>query len=275
LIFISRKYFRTRNDSITFTVPRDSKKPLVWFDINGHTFFNIYKLEGVNPEDPNDDSIYFEVSSQYLITALSQMKKGATSVEIKLGKEEFPFFFINMRISSGIDRDKFINVSNKVPVIIIPRLGWDDFELPYCHDYEVEAQCPRYSIFKRFIDTFKCSHNIKLILRKDSTLTIEANSNVTRHFTIFNNIKILVYNSDPQEIYKDAPISIIVEQKKVSQWLHNLSFPTPFKLHCMIENNKTLKLFFRRGEDILAHFLIAAEYDDDATDDSENSNDEN
>lgn len=243
---------------MTLTVPRDLKKPYIWFDINGSSFFSTYKLEGVNPEDPEDDIIYFEVNASYLVTALSSMNKAVNFAEIKLGKHEYPFFKINMRIQSAADEAKSVNISNEVPIIIIPRLGWESFELPYSTiNYDVEGKCPRYPIFKRYIDTFKCDKNISFILREDQTLTIEASEQGKKHFTTFSNIPVKSY--DAEESYKGPPVSVLAEQKKLSLWLHSLTFPHPIRLFCTIENNTSLRFFFRCRDDILGHFVSAAE----------------
>jgi hypothetical protein len=65
----------------------------------------------------------FEINASNLLAALDSLKKTVNYVEIKLGKTDFPFFTINMRIQSDVDHGKTVDVSNQVPVIIIPRLG--------------------------------------------------------------------------------------------------------------------------------------------------------
>lgn len=252
----------TRSDSMTLTIPQDSKKALTWFDLNASTFFSLYKMEGVNPSDPDDDIIYFEANASYLLTALGSMKKAACFAEIKLGKEEFPFFTINMRIQSAADQEKNVVISNKVPVIIIPRVSWDDYHLPYdMTDFDVFAMCPRFPILKRFVETFKCSRNIRLVLRDDGSLAIQAKDAETSHFNIFNNIRVMKYQTE--EPYKGTAVGVLVEQKKIQNWLHSLSPQLGIRLNMMIQQNRTLKLSFRKRDDIIGHFYVAADLDDD------------
>ena len=129
--------------------------------------------------------------------------------------------------------------------------------------WHVQGKLPRFSIFRRFIDIFKNSNKIKLILRRNQTLMIEANGNFDKHFTIFNNLKVIDYTKRDEEIYNGPPISTVVEQKKIAQWLHSIAFPSVIHLHCVAENNKHFKLFFRIRDDILGHFVLAADYEDD------------
>ena len=246
---------------MTLAVPLDQKKPLVWYDINATSFFDMYRIEGVDPQNSDENQIYFEISSNQLMPALGGIKKAVTFVEIKLGKKEFPYLIVNMRVPSAIDQDKNVTITNQVPVIIIPRVGWDDFNVPYgTGDFNVQAKCPRFSIFKRYVDTFKFVNKIKIIVRRDRTLTIEATQDSTRLFTIFRDIDACEYgSSDP---YEGRTVSAAIEQKKISFWLHSVLFAPPFRLDCMIEDNKKLKLFIRIRDDILAHFVIAAEIEE-------------
>lgn len=254
---------------MTLTLPRDVKKPYIWFDIN-QSYFSIYKVEGVNPEDPDDNVIYFEVKATYLLTALNSLKKAANFVEIKLSKDEFPYFTVNIRIA-GTDKQKNISISNKVPVIIIPRLEWDDFALPYPSpdDYDVEAKCPRLSIFKRYVDSFKYCRNVRFLLRNDETMTIEAIGEAIRNFTIFRDIKVNNYSST--DSYNGPTVSVLIELKKITSWLHSLSFPSQISLMCFLQEKRQFKLFFRIRDDILAHLVIAAEFEDNDDSDVEAS----
>lgn len=274
-MFQLRKYltnypFRARVDSLTLTIPQSTNKPLVWFDINS-TFFSSYRIEGVDPNSPDDNVIYFELNATYLIAAFGNVKKSVESVEIKLSKEEFPFLSISMRAKASDDQE--VDISNKVPCIIVPRLGWEDFELPYGpQPFDVECFCPRFLTFRKFIDTFKYSKNIRLVLRSDKTFVIEAATGPARHFTIFKNIK--VENYGDQKDYEDAqPVSIVLEQKKVSQWLHSVSL-SPVRLCCLIENNRQLKFYFRIRDDIIAHIVLAAEFDENDVSASEDEDEE-
>lgn len=243
--------------------PQKRKKPYVWFDINASTFFNVYKVEGVFPEDPEEDLIVFEVNSSYLRSSLGGLKT-ASFVEIKLQKDGFPFFTINLKlkIPSGQEKD----ASHHVPVIIVPRVQWPDFFPPYDSiQFDFEAKCPRPNIFRRFIDTFKYSNTIRIILRKiDKTLTIEGKGETTRHFTVFSNIQI---DELEDSTYDEEIVSALVEQKTVAQWLHaNITFKCHIQIHCLIQNNNSFKLCFHLGDEIIANFVQAAEYDDDDED---------
>ncbi|CRK99350.1 CLUMA_CG012760, isoform A [Clunio marinus] len=256
----------SRNDSMTFTIPRDSNKPFIWFDINSSTFFNLYKLEGVNPEDPEDDVIYCQVNASYFITALSNIKKAATFVEIKLQKEEFPFYTINMKIPSPNDQGKDFNISNKVPCLILPRIDWDYYELPYgTIPFDTQSKCPRFATFKRFIDSFKYSNSIRFTMRQDDTLSVEENLEATRHFTIFTKVKVTEYSNE-DKAHKGPGISVLVERKKISFWIHSLSFHVPINLNCCIHNNKHLELFFRIRNEVHSHFIIPADYSEEDSD---------
>lgn len=184
-------------------------------------------------------------------------------VEIKLGKQEFPFFTVNMRLqSNAANQDKAVDVHHQVSVIIIPRLGWSDYDIPYnSFNFDAQVKCPRFSIFKRFVDTFKHSPKIRIVLREDNTMTIEAEGDSMRYFTIFCT-KVCNY-PDYEVDYVGRPISTFIEHRKIAQFLQSLAFQAEVKLNCMLEHNKNIKMFFRIRDDILAHFIVAAVFDDE------------
>lgn len=262
---------------MTLTYPRDLKvrggaAPYIWFDINTKppSMFNVFKMEGVCPENRDEDVIYIEANNSYLVSAFGNIKNIINFVEIKLGKKEFPFLTINTKIKSTVDTEKQIDISNQVPVIIVPSLGWGDFNPPYGEFIsDLQGKCPRFSIFRRYIDTFKSSKNIKFSMhRKEKTLLIEANEDTTRHFTIFKNIDITDYDSD-QPCSKNK-VSALVEQKQISHWLHSIFFMPPLvHMYCKIEHNKHLRLFFRLGDEVMSTFIVPAEFNDDDDENSE------
>lgn len=255
---------RIRSDSMSFTVPDEPKKPRVWFDIHAESFCESYRMEGVY-NDEEDNFIYLELKAAYLSSALVS-KKPVTHVEIRLGKTDFPFFTINLDAQS--ENDQIVKITNTVPLIVIPRLGWADLQLPYGEEFDVQAKLPRFSTFKRYVDTFKHSHKIRFTFREDQTLTIEADQNPARHFTIF---KVRVENCDEETAqYEGRAVTALVEQKKISHWLHSISLQTQIQLSCMLRNSKLFQFCFKIREDVLGSFVIPAEIDDE---DDENDND--
>jgi hypothetical protein len=151
---------------------------------------------------------------------------------------------------------------------------WNDYELPYNVMYNAQGRCPRFSIFKRFIDTFKYSPNVRFVLRSDDSLTIEADADSSRHFTIFSKIKVMEYPKFEKK-YKGPSVSALVDHKKVSQFIHSVAvFHNVIKLCCMIQHAQNLKLLFRFRDDIIAHYIIPTIFDDDDENRTPESGDE-
>lgn len=250
---------RTRTDSCTLTVPQDAKKPLVWFDINAASFFESYRMEGVYPDDPETNVIYFEVNAVYLMSALGGSKKTLNHIEIKLGKQEFPYFKINLMVQTSTDQ--IVTISNQVPVLIIPRLGWDDFKLPHGGDFDIQAKLPRFYTLKRYISTFKNSRKIRFTAREDQTLTIEADQEPARHFSIF---KVKVETCDGESsLYEGRAITALVSQKKISHWLNSISLQNKIQLYCMMRSSKMFQLIFKVRKDFMGSVAMSAEIDDE------------
>lgn len=238
--------------------PQDQSKPYVWFDINTEPFFSVYRIEGLCPDEgPDEDMIMFEVNSSFIQSALAELKKNATSVEIKLQKSGFPFFLINTKVQSSEGEKDF---SHQVPVIIVPQFQWTDFIPPYDSiPFDFQAKCPRLPIFQRFIGTFKYSDVIRIILRKtDRVMTIEAFNGSMTHNTVFNDIQIDDYGNGCEE----DSVSVSVEQKSIALWLSRIPFQCQCHIQCLVQNNNSLKLLYRLGDTVIASFVKGSEYDE-------------
>lgn len=248
---------RCREQTISFTVAPDPKKPTVWLDVDATSFFESYGMEGVYPDDEEYNMIYIEVNAVYLISALG--KKNVNHIEIKLGKQDYPFFTINLKAPLPGNTE----TSNQVPLVIIPRLAWNDFQVTFdIRTCDAQAILPRFIIFKKYIDTFNYSNKIRFTYREDQTLVVEADQDrAARHFTTF---KVKVYDCDENmSPYEGRAVTALVEQKKVSHWLHSISFSTDIQLRCAIKNNKAFLLLFQIRDEIVGSFLMSAEFEDD------------
>lgn len=167
-----------------------------------------------------------------------------------------------MRIKSSADSAKTVDASNQVPVIIIPRLGWSEYDIPYSAvQFDAQVKCPRFVIMKKFIDTFKYASNIRFVLRNDDSMTLEASCGTSRHFTIFNKVKVYTYPKFDTK-YKGPSVSAIIDYKKLSTFIHSLNFQEEISLCCMVKSRKSIKLFFRLRDDILTHYIIPAEFEE-------------
>lgn len=163
--------------------------------------------------------------------------------------------------SEDKDKDKTRTNSCQVPVMILPRNVFEDYQLPYgTISFEVRADCPRFSIMKKFINIFKNNRIVKIILRDDNTMTIEANEDTSNHYSIFDKVAVKVYGEEIQ--YKGLEKGCSVEQKKIAQWIHCINFSS-IHLQCMIKDGAYLKLFFRLGDEIMAQFITPAIFSED------------
>lgn len=91
-------------------------------------------------------------------------------------------------------------------------------------------------------------------------MTLSAEKDAMQHMTIFDT-KVFLYPTLDVK-YKGRPVSAFVEHKKITNFIHSLSFQTEINLNCMVEHNKNFKLFFRIRDDILAHFHVPATFDE-------------
>lgn len=241
--------------------PENSTKPVVWFDINPETYFDTYTMLGVSPESEEENKIYYEFSAINMCTALASLKYRTHYCEIKLTKKDFPCLSVNMKILS-MDTDKLVDVSNQVPVIIVPRSKWEDYSFPEFIVFDISAKLPRVKVFKKYIETYKnSSKNIQIRLKKDNMMILKAQNEATKLTTQFKEIKMTSFEtSDP---YDGENISVYLESKKISHWLNSLQFKSRLPLVCHMKHHESFKLHFKIRNDIQGSFVMGAVYDDD------------
>lgn len=219
----------------------------------------------MDPTCPDSDLIYFEIKCEYLLTAINTSRKNVKSIEMKLGRDDFPYLAVNMVVEMPSNNTS--TIFNKVPVMVLPRQTWEEFALPYgSTDFDVRGKCPRFSVFKKFISLFKNQRNIKFTLCDDETLTIEAIEDTLSFFTIFQNIAVSTFEGDEEFKGKSETT---VDQKKITNWITSLNFQTAPNLSIMIEHRRNMKLFFRIRDDILAQFVISSVCSEDEYSDKE------
>lgn len=154
---------------------------------------------------------------------------------------------------------------------MIPR--WNDYPIPYNSvTFDAQVKCPRFPIFRKVIDTFKYSSVIRFVLRDDDTFSLEADTGTSRHFVIFKKSKVFQYPKyDQKFIGKSVKASI--DYKKVSFFIHSLNFTTEVNLYFMATRGTNVKFFFRFRDDILAHFITPALFEENSQEINETDSD--
>ncbi|XP_069046969.1 checkpoint protein HUS1 isoform X2 [Lepisosteus oculatus] len=103
----------------------------MWCELSQGNFFDEFQLEGVSP-DANE--IYLKLAPENLSRAL-KTANNAKSLKIKLTKKHCPCITLAVELPSLTTSSRV--VTHDIPVDVIPRKFWNDFQEPAVPDFDV------------------------------------------------------------------------------------------------------------------------------------------
>ncbi|XP_023016232.1 hus1-like checkpoint clamp component [Leptinotarsa decemlineata] len=220
------------------------RRPLVWCELPVNFYFKEFNVVGVNTEY---NEIYLEFSTALLARSLSILKQTAKSLKIKLTNKETPCLTIEMELMAGeiISRQ----VVHDIPVEVISRRHWSDYEEPRFNDFHVSIQMPNLKALKSIVEKMKnMSHSLIVSANKNGRLTFQIKTNVvslSSHFTdlsvqSFAVGQIPTYNDGDEDMNAQV-IRSTVDIKKFLIFLSGLQINN-CQTFCSIVEGKMVKL---------------------------------
>ncbi|CAH1979678.1 unnamed protein product [Acanthoscelides obtectus] len=235
------------------------RRPLVWCELPINFYFKEYNVVGVNQQF---NEIYLEFSTALLARSLSVLKQNVKSCKIKLTDKDSPCLTIETELMAGdiISRQ----VVHDIPVEVISRKHWSDYEEPHFNDFHVTIQMPNLKFLKNIVDKMRnTSHTLIVSANKNGRLTLQVKTNMinlSAHFTDLNvdsfagkNFKILSIHpsivghtttnihSAIEENDSDL-IQSVVDIKKFVMFLSGLQINN-CRTTCSIVHSKMVKLY--------------------------------
>ncbi|ELU00492.1 hypothetical protein CAPTEDRAFT_167069 [Capitella teleta] len=209
----------------------------IWCQVSQNHFFDEFNLDGVSAEA---NEIYLEVNPDLMVRAL-RTAQNAKSVKIKLTKKHMPCLTLEVELPTLAAHSRL--VTHDVPVNVIPRRLWDEFEEPELPDFDVTLFMPCVKILRNVVDRMKNLSNF---------LTISANNSGEMNFGVSTDIATIkthfkdvghpnwreTSDRDPKE-FADARIDI----RKLAQFLVG-------------QQLSSVKIICNLVHEHLAHFFI-------------------
>ncbi|VEN53691.1 unnamed protein product [Callosobruchus maculatus] len=161
------------------------RRPLVWCELPINFYFKEYNVVGVNQQF---NEIFLEFSTALLARSLSVLKQNVKSCKIKLTDKESPCLTIETELLAGdiISRQ----VVHDIPVEVISRKHWSDYEEPHFNDFHVTIQMPNLKFLKNIVDKMRnMSHTLIVSANRTGRLTLQIKTNIinlSAHFTDLN-----------------------------------------------------------------------------------------
>lgn len=232
------------------------KRPFVWCELPVAFYFKEYNLSGLNEVY---DEIYLQLDCSMLAKSLATVKQNAKTLKIKLTKKDTPCLTVEIE---QLTLEGSRQCIHDIPVEIILREHWSDYEEPVFTEFHVSIQMPSLKSVKSIVEKMKSmSHELIVSANKDGRLTYQIKSNIVTiaaHFPDLNVKSFAVGQlaTIDDDWDKDAElVSTTIEIKKFLMFL-NAMHVSNYQTTCSIVHGNMLKLYLEQpGALILQCFL--------------------
>lgn len=228
-------------------------------DRNG--FFSEFVMDGVDAEH---NQIYLMAATSNLVQALSYTRNNSMDyVKMKLVKTDVACLAVEM---SGIvhNESDIMNpkVQHQIPVTVVPRSEWGNFDLPLDMAYDLTVMLPSVKSLKGLMDKMKNmspSVTIYATLTGELSLVVETDVvTVASHFKGLQCARAKPPDGDetePENVTLEAACK--VDAKKLSTLLESVDF-CETKMIASIRNEHLLKIKFEMREHVFMNFILPA-----------------
>lgn len=120
-----------------------------WCELQQAYFFSEYNMDGVSPEQ---NEIFLEVMPENILQALKSAQT-AKSVKIKLTKNYGASLTFEIELPTMSSRTRLL--THDVPVTVVQRRFWEDYEEPSMPNYDISLSLPPLKVIKNVVDRMK------------------------------------------------------------------------------------------------------------------------
>ncbi|XP_060681518.1 checkpoint protein HUS1 [Hemiscyllium ocellatum] len=229
----------------------------MWCQLFQGNFFDEFQIEGVSAEH---NEIYLELMPENLSRSL-KTAQNAKTVKIKLTMKHCPCITIAVELPSLSSHNRI--VTHDIPVSIIPRKLWNDFEEPSVPDFDVSIYLPVLKIMKSVVERMKnLANHIIIEANQNGEMNLKIDTDlvsVTTHFKELGNPPWVEEGTQPDSYQISDPTSMAearIDIKRLLQFLAGQQV-NPSKAICNIVTNKVIH-FVLLHEDVSLQYFIPA-----------------
>lgn len=221
------------------------RRPLVWCELPVNFYFKEYNVVGVNDQY---NEIYLEFSTALLARSLSVLKQTVKSFKIKLTHKQSPCLTLDMDLMAD---EISSQVVHDIPVEVISRKHWSDYEEPRFNDFHVSICMPNLKALKNIVERLRnMSHSLIVSANQNGRLTFQIKTNVVNVAAHFTDLSVQSFavgqicsNNDENE--DSQLISSTIDIKKFLMFLSGLQISNCRTL-CSIVHGQMVKLFMEQ-----------------------------
>ncbi|XP_051872452.1 checkpoint protein HUS1 isoform X2 [Pristis pectinata] len=229
----------------------------MWCQLFQGNFFDEFQIEGVSAEY---NEIYLELTPENLSRSL-KTSQNAKTVKIKLTMKHCPCITIAVELPSLSSHSRI--VTHDIPVSIIPRKLWNDFEEPRVPDFDVSIYLPVLKTMKSVVERMKnLSNHIVIEANQNGEMNLKIDTDlvsVTTHFKELGNPPWVEEGTQPDFFQRRDSTNMAkarIDIKRLLQFLAGQQV-NPSKAICNIVNKKVIH-FVLLHEDVSLQYFIPA-----------------
>ncbi|GCB71177.1 checkpoint protein HUS1 isoform X1 [Scyliorhinus torazame] len=229
----------------------------MWCQIFQGNFFDEFQIEGVSEEH---NEIYLELMPENLSRSL-KTAQNAKTVKIKLTMKHCPCITIAVELPSLSSHSRI--VTHDIPVSIIPRKLWNDFEEPSVPDFDVSIYLPVLKIMKSVVERMKnLANHVVIEANQNGEMNLKIDTDlvsVTTHFKDLGNPPWVEEGTQPDSFQIRDPAIMAearIDIKRLLQFLAGQQV-NPSKAICNIVSKKVIH-FVLLHEDVSLQYFIPA-----------------
>ncbi|XP_062898417.1 checkpoint protein HUS1 [Mobula hypostoma] len=229
----------------------------MWCQLFQGNFFDEFQIEGVSAEY---NEIYLELTPENLSRSL-KTSQNAKTVKIKLTMKHCPCITIAVELPSLSHHSRI--VTHDIPVSIIPRKLWNDFEEPSVPDFDVSIYLPVLKTMKSVVERMKnLSNHIVIEANQNGEMNLKIDTDlvsVTTHFKELGNPPWVEEETQSYSFERRDSTNMSkakIDIKRLLQFLAGQQV-NPSKAICNIVNKKVIHFVLLHDDVSLQYFIPA------------------
>ncbi|XP_015908683.2 checkpoint protein HUS1 isoform X1 [Parasteatoda tepidariorum] len=231
---------------LTFNERITSGGSSLWCEIPQDHYFCEFNMEGLSEEH---NEIYLEFQIDNLVTAF-RSAQAAKSVKLKLTKKHVPCLTLEVELPSLHSHSRI--VVHDVPVLVIPRRLWEQFQEPTMIQFDVSIYMPSLKIVRSVVERMKnIGNHMTMFASSDGEINLCCETDtvtITTHFKDLNLTSVSAHLSEKRKA--ECRIDI----RKFHQFVLGQQI-NPAKVICNITNNQMVQFFLLHDDVSIQYFL--------------------
>lgn len=219
----------------------------LWCEIPQDHYFCEFNMEGLSEEY---NEIYLEFQVDNLVTAF-RSAQAAKSVKLKLTKKHVPCLTLEVELPSLHSNSRF--VVHDVPVLVVPRRLWEQFQEPAMIQFDVSLYMPSLKVIRNVVERMKnIGPLMTMFASSDGEIDLRCETDTVTITTHFKDLNMTSVASSCTGTKQSAECKIDI--RKFNQFLLGQQI-NPAKVVCNILHHQMVQ-FFLLHDDVSIQFFL-------------------